>query len=81
MIVFLDICVNFYVITFVLWFFGLNKKIGPYVIMLFCLNVLMSKSLMFKLPFSAFMDTKNEDDSSSSFFLVPLPYGGARGGS
>ena len=41
----------------------------------------MSKSLMFKLPFSAFMDTKNEDDSSSSFFLVPLPYGGARGGS
>ena len=41
----------------------------------------MSKSLMFKVPFSAFMDTKNEDDSSSSFFLVPLPYGGVRGGS
>ncbi len=41
----------------------------------------MSKSLMFKVPFSAFMDTKKEDDSSSSFFLVPLPYGGVRGGS
>ncbi len=39
----------------------------------------MSKSLMFKVPFSAFMDTKKEDESSS-FFLVPLPYGGARGG-
>ena len=25
-------------------------------------------------------ETKKEDDYSSSFFLVPLPYGGARGG-